>query len=463
MSPNCRSTPWPPLAPARTSSLTMTTSSLAKLLAEELPPQTFAPESELPKYQVDGAVPKAAVRPTDRNALAHTLAVAQKHGMKVVPWGGGTQMALGNAMSGIDIVVETKGLNRLVAHEPFDLTATVEAGMTLAELQRKLAERGQFLPVETPFPSQATIGGILATNASGPSSLYYGTIRDWLIGIGVVRADGVHTNAGGRVVKNVTGYDLNRLYIGSLGTLGVIVEASFKITPIPQAKKTLIATYPSTKHALEAIEDLFNRSFLPHALTLIDEVSASRLTKHGMSLTSGVAIVALFAGTAAAVERKASETSKVLNEVQEIPKAQAQQLWQALVDMGWEQDKPPQLALRLTCTRIRVPDVLNSVQSVATTAKPGLVVDPWSGIVRAIWWDEQNALSTAETQNLVAALRREVQALGGYVVVERCPPEVKKTLDVWGDVPGGLDIMRRIKSELDPAAILNPGRFVKGI
>ena len=155
--------------------------------------------------------------------MSRVMALVSQEGWKVVVRGGGTQMAMGNLAVEVDVLVGTSRLNRLLAHEPADLTATVEAGMTLGSVQEHLAGRGQFLPLEAPLPSQATVGGILAANTSGPFRLAYGTARDWLIGVRAVHADATVTRSGSKVVKNVTGYDLNKLYVGSLGTLAIIV------------------------------------------------------------------------------------------------------------------------------------------------------------------------------------------------------------------------------------------------
>ena len=179
-------------------------------------------------FHVDGQSPDIAVAPTTIGELQSVLVEANNVGISVVPIGGGTHLGAGNAPASYDVALSLVGMSGIIAHEPADLTVTVEPGLPLANLQAALAEHGQFLPLDPPCEPAATIGGVLAANAFGPLRHAYGTSRDWLIGIRVVHADGSVSKSGGRVVKNVTGYDMHKLYVGSLGTLGVIAEATLK-------------------------------------------------------------------------------------------------------------------------------------------------------------------------------------------------------------------------------------------
>ena len=170
-------------------------------------------------YAVDGLEPKGVVFPNTIEEMSSLLSAADRDGKAVVPWGGGTAMGLGNRALGCDLVISTSRLNRVLDYEPSDLTVVVEAGITLGTLQEELGENGQFLPLDPPLPDRATIGGILSANSSGPIRAHFGAIRDRLIGIKVVNPNGDVTKGGGKVVKNVSGYDMNKLYTGALGTL----------------------------------------------------------------------------------------------------------------------------------------------------------------------------------------------------------------------------------------------------
>ena len=202
---------------------------------------------------------------------------AAGQGVSVFPRGGGTQMALGNVPAEVGLALDLRGQDRLLDYQPADLTVTVEAGISLNQLQQDLAPGGKFLPLEAPLAEMSTVGGILAANATGPLRSSYGQPRDWLIGIGVVGADGVETKAGGKVVKNVTGYDLNKLYAGSLGTLGIIVEATFKLAPIPAEMTTVLASFSSLEEGIKAGGSLTGRTFAPNGVQVLDGQGAHRL------------------------------------------------------------------------------------------------------------------------------------------------------------------------------------------
>src|SRR5207249_4600534 len=192
---------------------------------------------ELAPYVVEGRTPEAARVPGSVDEVRAVVEIAAGAGIPIVPWGGGTAAAVGTPTPQAGIVLDLKRLGQLVEHEPRDLTATVEAGMTMAALQSPLRARGQWLSLDPPDPAQATIGGVIAANASGPRRHLYGTARDLLIGVTVVTGDGVVVRGGGKVVKNVAGYDLPKLFVGSHGTLGVIVSVTVKLRPLPDDER----------------------------------------------------------------------------------------------------------------------------------------------------------------------------------------------------------------------------------
>src|SRR5262245_43320916 len=207
-------------------------------------------------YTVHGVPVGCVAAPANIEELAAVLRVAQELRAAVVPWGGGTQQLIGVPPERVDLVVRTERLNRVLIHEPFDLTISVEAGMTLGALRAHLARHSQMLPVDPPLPGRATIGGLIATAADGPRRLGYGTLRDLLIGVAVVEAGGRISKAGGMVVKNVSGFDMMKLYLGSFGTLAVIASANFKLVPAPRATATLLCAFDGPSSAFAALEAL---------------------------------------------------------------------------------------------------------------------------------------------------------------------------------------------------------------
>ena len=436
-------------------------SGVAASILDKVNPRWLTPESELAWYGVDGLIPTAAVRPPSVEALAETIALANEEGLATIPLGGRTQRSLGHPPRRMDLALDTRSLDRLVQYEPADLTVTVEAGMSVGMLGEILEAKGQFLPLEVPRPSSATVGGMVATAIFGPMSLTYGFPRDWLIGVKVVNADGGVTKGGGRVVKNVTGYDMNKLYTGSLGSLGVIVEASFKVAPKPVAWKTLAARFRSLEQAMLGANPLLEGYGGPTALTLLNAIAAGRL---GLECP-GYLLLARFLGREGVVGRRVARAETSLKnsgagEVRALDGVREASTWQSLVDMPWMGEEA-QLAIRCSVLPTEVGRLLDSLEG-GTDSNGGhaLIADVGVGLVRSLSWGEAAA---EDFEDRMERVIRETRRLSGEWVVERCPVELKQGRDVWGPLPPGLDIMRRLKLSLDPHGILNPGRFVGGI
>jgi glycolate oxidase FAD binding subunit len=385
-------------------------------------------------YAVDGVMPRLVATPATVEQLAGVLAVANNHGAAVIPWGGGQHVALGNIPTRFDIALCTNALDRIIEYEPADLTITVEAGMTVGALQETLAQHGQFLPIDA--PPNSTVGGVLAANVSGPSRHAYGLPRDWLIGCRVAHVDGTISKGGGRVVKNVAGYDMPKLYVGSLGTLGVIVGATFKVAPLPPAQETLVVQFDSVDSAAELVFAADDRSLALRAAAL-----------HARD--GRIEAAFWLAGTNAAVERTRRELRELSqgSEARQLEGNKSHEYWTSLAarESGGcvlKASLPPSACVEY----IHAIDVADSVAYITT----GLVLSTLRG----------------ETEMLVAAIesaRRVAERLGGSIVVTSAPVEVKQRIDVWGDVGSALPLMQRLKEEFDPKATLNPGRFLRGV
>jgi glycolate oxidase FAD binding subunit len=436
--------------------------SLLEKLTGLLGSDAILPLEQLGNYAVDGLTPQAVVQPATREGVAEVLRWATAEQMAVVPRGGGTQLTLGNLPSRVDLVLDLRRLNRVIDYQPADLTATVEAGITLEALHQELAQGGKFAPLEAPLAQKATIGGVLATNASGPLRHAYGLARDWLIGISVVSAAGVETRAGGRVVKNVTGYDLNKLYTGSLGTLGVIVEASFKLTPVAGDSGALAAAFPSSQKAIKEARALLTRVFAPQGVQVINGPVA-RLLNAPLTVSDDAAVVvAFFSGRSRAVQRRLDESLKFLQDqgarhAERLDEDEGSSLLRRLTDLGWSPDTLPVLGLKINVPPSLVDQAANwPQQGGQTDTLPGMIADVGFGGMRLLWWrvDESAVLA------IISQLRKMAQESGSSIVVERCPLSVKQQIDIWGDSFQGMEIMRRIKQNFDPLGILNPGRFV---
>ena len=451
--------------------------SLPENLTSSLEPEAIVAEERLADFAVDGITPQGALKPKDRQATSEIMGWASSQRITVFPRGGGTQLALGNVPQEVGLVLDLSQQSRMLDYQPADLTATVEAGITLGQLQRELAAGGKFLPIEAPMADTATIGGILAANASGPLRYSQRQPRDWLIGISVVGSNGTETKAGGKVVKNVTGYDLNKLYTGSMGTLGVIVEATFKLSPSPTAHGVLVARFPGTSQAIAASTKLLGQLFRPQGIQVIDGQAAQHLDiEQGMleTLGTGEALaLAFFSGRPNAVQRQLEDTTNLLTEggstggrsieVATLNEAQGHSLTKSVCDLGWSPDTQPYLSIKANLP----PSVLSAVidrclQESNLGLPPGVLADPGFGQVRLFWWagSVSDWLDDGAVLQAILKIRGIVREAGGNTLVEFCPLTLKKEIDVWGDQPGGMDVMHRLKQKFDPLGIMSPGRFV---
>src|SRR6266851_5214781 len=240
-----------------------------KARPQALPGQEITVDEQR-KFSVDGLLPSTVMRPNDADDAARDLHACNLAAAAVVVWGGGTQMRLGAPPRRYEVAFSTERMTRLLEHQPADLTCRVEAGMRLRDLQATLRAKGQRLPLDPPHPERATVGGMVAANTNGLSRGRYGTVRDWVIGIAVAYPTGKVARAGGKVVKNVAGYDLMKLHIGALGTLGVVAEVNFKVQARPEGQATLLGHFETAGPALDAGLQLARTFLAPAASIVLD-------------------------------------------------------------------------------------------------------------------------------------------------------------------------------------------------
>lgn len=403
----------------------------------------------MPLMSVDGVQPALVVEPGDAAQVGRVLRAAQDSGASVVPRGGGTKMNWGNAPRDAVVVLSTKRLGRVIEHAWGDLTATVEAGCTVADLQRTLIARQQQLAVEALWPEHATVGGVLAVNDSGPSRLRFGALRDLITGITVALPDGTVARSGGRVVKNVAGYDLPKLMIGALGTLGVIVEATFRLYPLPAAAQTICCAAPSVEAAHEFMLALRN----------------SPLTLTGLQLCVGsdaAPEIALRLEGHAAREITLSsltERSKTLPRHPEIKQIAANdgETWKRSEALWNNCDQS--LLCKISVLPTQLAQVCQIINQLARRREKRwrLVAQIFGLCALRVDLADNEVAETANT------LRSEIEQLKGSLVILHCPPTVKKHVDMWGSGGDALPLMRRVKQQFDPLNVLNPHRFVGGI
>ena len=437
-------------------------------LADLLGPEAVVDARQLPEYAIGSFTPYAAVKPTDPDAVSSVLAWATGAGAAVYPVGGRTQTDLGNPPAKPGIVIDLRNLDRLVDFQPADLTITAQAGMTISGLQSILAQEGKYVPISAPLAGKATIGGTLATGRSGPLRSAYGLPRDWLIGIQVVDAAGTQTSAGGKVVKNVTGYDLNRLYTGSLGTLAVITEATFKLAPAPSNWAMIVASLPDAHTAASAAQNLQTQHYAPLGLHILNPLAARHVPSLPGHDGSSWVVVAMIGGRPTSVNRRLDDTASLWKEtaksVDTIVSDGATLLIEAISDLPAREDDRPAVSVRINSSPSALTDIIRlGVDSIHPLPAPGLVADVGFGGGRLLWWDDFGDTDPAELAAALEHIQRIATDLGGSAIVERCPESAKRRLDVWGPPPSAMAVMRRLKNEFDPHSLLNPGRFVGGL
>jgi glycolate oxidase FAD binding subunit len=436
---------------------------LRSLLESTLDSQRVFPREEAASYAVDGIIPQVVAMPATVEEVAEVMRIASREDAAVILWGSGTTISLGNTPRRYDIALCLSHLNAVVEYEPADVTATVQVGKTLADLQRHLAEHGQFLALDPPSAQESTIGGILAVNASGPSRHAYGTARDLILGMRAVQADGRIIKAGGRVVKNVAGYDLSRLFIGSLGSLGIIVEASFKLAPLPKAERTAVVLLPSAQEAWRFANQTANLSL--RAVELLNAVALRQVATVREAAQDGYALVLAAAGEPAAVERSLREIGELSRRaaaaLAEVDESAQRQLWQAIASLARPSHSDAALVCKAAVLPSRVPALSERIDTTGRELglAPLLVSHLTAGIVYSAWPLPQDE-GVQRALDLATTLRQAVAGLGGSLVIEACPLALKEKIDVWGEPAADFPLMRRIKEQFDPQGILNPGRFL---
>ncbi|MFI0444670.1 FAD-binding oxidoreductase [Actinomadura sp. 6N118] len=388
-----------------------------------------------PEEGVLGVAPRFVAAPATVAEAAEVMRVAAEQGLAVIPRGGETRLDWGLPPDRCDLLLDTSRLDRVIEHTAGDLVVKAEAGLTTERLAEVLAERGQRLSLDAPLPG-STVGGTIATGAAGPLRLLYGSPRDLVIGLTIVRADGQIARSGGKVVKNVAGYDLGRLFAGSYGTLGLIVEAAFRLHPVPSAHAYITAPVPDAAKAHEAVQAVLHSPVVPSAL----ECEASP-----EGITLGVLLEGVPEGVAARSTHVANLLGPDANISQEAP------AWWGTYPDG------------TTLIEVTAPP---SALTEAPVAETGAALAEMGGC--QVRWSASGkgyvglTADAGEVAEVLTRLRATLVRHRGGAVVRYAPEGVRTADDVWGPVPA-LTLMRRVKDQFDPEHRLSPGRFVGGI
>ncbi len=402
-------------------------------------------------FAIGGRSPACVVAPASVAQVREALAFAHERRLAVVPCGNGTHLHVGSPPARYDIALSLRRLSRVVAHEAADMTVTVEAGALLTALNGALAAAGQWLPFDPPRRDRVTIGGLIAGDLNGPLRLSQGKVRDSLIGITVVLADGAVLKGGGKVVKNVAGYDLAKLFTGSAGTLGVIVEATFKIRPRPEATRIVWLPTENLTAAAAVAAAIAELAVAPLFLEIVDIAAAAEAGLGAAGVAVGLGGIAEeLEAQQAALSRLPAVLSHVLDE------GAATRVGDWLCDFPRRSLVTARVSLLPTELFAMLPRVAAEAAARGLTLQ--LVAHAGNGVARArIDGDEAQAVLFCEWLRITARER------GGWVVFDHLADALHGRVDPFGHPGPAVLLMQGIKRQLDPEAVLSPGRFVGGI
>jgi len=393
---------------------------------------------------IDGLQPTRIIVPGTAQEIAQVLQYCSSAGLGVIPRGGGTQIGLGNRPQKADLILSTERLNRVIEHAWGDMTVIVEAGCTVEHVQRTVGEHGQRLAADPRWPEKCTVGGLLATAESGTLRIRYGAVRDLVLGVEVALPDGSLIKAGGKVVKNVAGYDLTKLMIGSLGTLGVITRAVFRLHPLPVATASYSASLSSAGEAVRLVLAILDSYLVYTGL----QVRADR--------ADHISVDVRVEGIPESLQDQFEKLSKIaagctFAEAVRDPWKARQELFAT-----------PGSSLICKCSVLpsQIASLCDVVFRHAKSAEVAATLVAQATGVAEVRLDAAPPPSLAEA---LKNLRAEVNRLDGTLVVQQCPVAIKEALDVWGTVKDAAPLMKQIKDKFDPARMLNPGRFVGAI
>jgi glycolate oxidase FAD binding subunit len=444
---------------------------------------------------VDGVTPACVVAPASAEAVAEIVGLCAAEKLAVIPLGAGTKRGIGMPPARYDVALRLTRLDRVLDYDPGDLTLGVEPGIGIAKLAEILAQHSQFLPLAVPYANRATLGGTLSSGVDSPLRQAYGAARDFVLGMEFVTGEGKRAKSGGRVVKNVTGYDIHKLLVGALGTLGVITRINFRTFPLPAATRGFLAEFADAAGALELRRRIADSPLEPLTLDILSPQVAQLFARAtppppepqlfgpgpaGGALplpgpwfpTAGWLVTAGFGGTEKVLERYGSELERMAGEAgarsaQVLGDEDRPKVWGRLREAIplLLAHSPATTILRMSVLPSRFAEAIAAVERFSTEAKlPAAVIVRAVGVVYAAFTPEADDLATlGRVACSIAGLQNTAAELGGTSVAPFAPLDFKKRLSIWGPPRGDAELMRRVKAVFDPPGILAPGRHAGGV
>lgn len=438
--------------------------------------QVIHDPDHLKAYAIDGKKPKAIVSPGSIDEVSKIISYAHLEHHIIVPRGNGTKMGMGGIPKKVDIILSTQRLNRITDSDCENLTLSAESGITLSEVQKSLRQvgKGYFLPLDPPFTEKATLGGIVATNSSGPKRLLYGTTRDLIIGTKAVFPNGDIVISGGKTVKNVSGYDMCKLLIGSYGTLGILCEMTFKLLPLPEKEGTLLLSFGEIEEADGFIREVRSSQLIPSSIELLNAVATQNM-KYSVSVPeNGNYFVAIgLEGVVESIDRQVSEMKEIgkkhrILEVVRLDSEKHQLFWNSIRDFscGVTSTYPSVIILKSNFLISKSGEMLKTYEKVAHEfgIESAFICHAGNGILYSYIFPGKTFRARIESLvELIGRLTSEAAKNEGNLVLESSPLLIKKKVNVWGQSRNDYLVARRLKKQIDPAGTLNTGRFVGGI
>ena len=402
--------------------------------------------SENPDLKIDGLSPRLVVRPGCAAEVSACVKVCSERRAAVVPAGRMTWLECGNPLRGVEVVLSLDRMQRIIDYSPPDLTASVEAGVTLGAFNALTKQERQWLPLDPPGFRCASLGAVVACNSSGALRLGFGTPRDYVIGLRLVHADGIESKSGGKVVKNVAGYDMNKIYAGSYGTIAILTELTFKLRPLPDRSSTMAITSRYRGALFQLAKRVLASELQPASVVL-----ARRVFDSLGSSRPDDALLIRFNDSEAAVKHQVDWVIQAIDESYKatvLTDNEAADVWAEVADF----DQCP-IRVRLSVPLSAVPAefekaFLAHLDCVATA-------DIGTGIIRLAF-----DVDGGSAVDQIKRLRASAAGASGTLAIEKAPADVRRTADAWGDVRSTAELMRSIKSRFDPQSLLNPGKFV---